>query len=194
MVRFETKFNSDSADALNGKVLGRSKGLFTVLSVILIFLGAIILIDGFIPDPETTEDDRLFDIIYGAVLIVFGAVLFPLTKAITKFVQKKVNSTMSIMGDETTEVYLFDEKGLVIETERPDLYKSRTEASYKYIFKVEEDINCFYLFISKMQSHVVFKKYLVEGSLSEFYGYLADNFTDVKTSGKSTTYFNKKQK
>lgn len=191
MVKFVTKFNSESVAALNGRVLGKSKGLFRVLAVILVFLGAVILLAGLIDDPEAVEDDRVGDIIYGALLVLFGVFLFPLTKLLTKHMQKKVNSTMSIMGNDTTEIYVFDENGITIETEKPDLYSSRVKATYKYLFRVEEDVNCFYLYISKMQSHVIFKNCLEEGSLPEFYGYLADNFDSVKSSGGATVYYNK---
>ena len=157
MVRFETKFSSESSRALNRRAIAKLTWVYVLFSVLFAVLG---------------------------VVWIIGAWL-------TKIIQKNVDASMSIMSGDTTEIYTFDENGLVIETEKTGIYKSRVEATYKYVFRIEEDVECYYLFISKLQSHVVFKKYLAEGTLAEMQGYIAANFNSVKGNSKGTVYYNK---
>lgn len=196
MVRFETRLNSDVTAAINNRAQRRFKPMLKIVGFIFIVIGVLILLDAIIPDAEHPSNafEKSFGLAMGVFFTVFGFLYFPLVKVLSRFMQKRVDATMNIIGNDAAETFTFDENGLVIESERPGIYKSLVEASYKYLFRVEEDIDCFYLLISKVQSHVIFKKQLTEGSMQEFYGLLSTNFSDVKTLGKTTIYYNKLQK
>lgn len=190
MVRFETKFNSESSRALNKRAIAKMSWVYVLFSALFVFLGAVGII-GALTDGEAEQSGKIADIAFGCVFVAFGLAFKPLTSWLTKVIQKKVDASMSIMSGDTTEIYTFDENGLVIETEKTGLYKSRVEATYKYVFRIEEDAECYYLFISKLQSHVIFKKYLAEGTLAEMQGYISANFNSVKGNSKGTIYYNK---
>ena len=190
MVRFETKFSNESSRALNRRAIAKLSWVYVLFSVLFAVLGVVWII-GALTDGEAEQGEKIADLVFGCIFVAFGLAFKPLTAWLTKIIQKNVDASMSIMSGDTTEIYTFDENGLVIETEKTGIYKSRVEATYKYVFRIEEDAECYYLFISKLQSHVVFKKYLAEGTLAEMQGYISANFNSVKGNSKGTVYYNK---
>lgn len=56
-----------------------------------------------------------------------------------------------------------------------DVFTSTLKARYSYIYKAREDKNYFYLYISKMQSHVIDKSSITQGTLEEATALLKTN-------------------
>lgn len=59
-----------------------------------------------------------------------------------------------------------------------DVFTSTLKARYSYIYKAIEDNNYFYLYISKMQSHVIDKSSITQGTLEEVTALLKTNLGD----------------
>ena len=165
MIEFQGKFESGSANALNRRVFKKMGWLFAVSSVVFVLLGVLLSV--------IAEDTS--DMVLGILLIVFGLVFAPLVKLITHFMQKKLNKSMNILSPDTVEIYQFYPDKLVITQRKGDEYEATTTAKYSYLYKVEETVSNYFLYISKMQSHVVNKSDLVQGTLAELNEILAAN-------------------
>ena len=82
---------------------------------------------------------------------------------------------MSVMSADTMETYQFYPDRLVILQRKGDEYESTTNTRYSYLYKVEETRDTYFLQISKMQSHVVRKTDLTQGTIEELNQILASN-------------------
>ena len=82
---------------------------------------------------------------------------------------------MNILSSDTVEVFQFYPDKLVITQRKGDEYEAITTAKYSYLYKVEETVSTYFLFISKVQSHVVNKSDLTQGTLAELNSILASN-------------------
>lgn len=123
----------------------------------------------------------------GIFLLVFAVLYFPLIKVIAKVNQKKVNKTMSVMSSETEETYIFDDEQIQIELVKGNDYSSIVKTNYSYLYQVVETDENFFLYVSKMQMHVVPKNKIIEGSVSELKNIFARNLKEkykVKLSKK----------
>lgn len=178
MVKFRTKFDSESTAALDKAQ--RKKGLWIclIISFLAVALGIFIFLYG------KTESD----VAQGVVLIVGGIVLIPLSVIAVKLEQKKRDKSMAILSNNTVETFSFDYDKFYVEAVKGEQYKSYVEASYTIFYKVVENADCYFLYISKMQCYVVAKKYLVEGNLFELNDILKRYFPNVKTRGNTITY------
>ena len=169
MVVFNQKFDSYITTSLNKRAFKKLLPLFVIMSLFLIVLGILLIIDEENPD-----------IGYGIFLIIFGLGFFPLILLLTKVIQKNVNKSMSVLSIETTETYRFYEDHFEIEQIKGDEFKGITIAKYSYFFSIEEDKDNYYLSLSKMQSHVIRKNSLIEGSIDEFINILSRNIPQQK--------------
>ncbi len=164
---FKTCFDASVTSSLNKRALGKIAWLFIVLGVFLCLLGAVSIKGG--------------DVGYGVFLIVLGVIMYPVCIVATKLTQKNVNKTMSIMGSTTEEVYTFTESVFMLVQTKGEDFKGTTEAKYNYFYKIIEDRDNYFLYISKMQCHVLPKNSLVEGSFKDldeiFFKNLGKNFT-----------------
>ena len=174
MVEFKSKFDASKTKALNNHTFKKLKWFFIALSLLLIIVGVIGIL--------LREDEA--DMISGIVLIVFGVLFAPLVIGLTYIFQRNINKSMSILSDYTDEIYTFDEEFITITQQKGDAYFAQTKASYDYIFKIVEAKDFYFLYISKMQSHVVDKASLTQGSLEElndyFYKNLGNKFKKLK--------------
>lgn len=181
MVKFRTKFDSESTASLNKAQIKKVLWIYVILSLMLVVFG----ISKFL-----TEDRTESDIIVGVFLIALGVALIPVLLLVTKSAQKKIDNSMSLLSENTEETFSFDNDKIYIETVKGEQYKSYVEASYSYLYKVVENADSYFLYISKMQCHVIAKKYLVEGNLFELNDILKCYFSNIKTSGDMITYYN----
>lgn len=181
MVKFRTKFDSESTASLNRAQIKKFLWIYVILSLMLVVAGISRMLT-----PEGTE----YDIIVGVILIAVGVTIIPVLLLVTKSAQKKIDNSMSILSENTEETFSFDNDKIYIETVKGEQYKSYVEASYSYLYKVVENADSYFLYISKMQCHVIAKKYLVEGNLFELNDILKCYFSNIKTSGDTITYYN----
>ena len=165
MIEFQGKFDSSASTALNKRVFKKLWWLFAVSSVVFVLLG--ILLTAFAEDTS--------DIVLGTLLIVFGLVFEPLVKLISRSMQKRLNKSMNILSPDTVQIFQFYPDKLVITQRKGDEYEALTTAKYSYLYKVEETVSYYFLYISKSQSHVVNKADLVQGSLAELSEIFATN-------------------
>ena len=174
MIEFQGKFDSSTSTALNKRAFKKMWWLFVISSLVFGVIGVMLV--------AFPED--LSDTILGVVLICFGALFTPLVFVLTKHIQKKQNKTMHILSSDTTQVFQFYPDKLVITQRKGDEYEGVTTAKYSYLYKVEETPTTYFLFISKVQSHVVNKADLVQGTIEElneiFIRNLGHKFTRTK--------------
>ena len=169
MVKFETKFDASAANTLNKTVMLKLWWLYLLFTLIFVFLGLI-----------TYNQNSIVSIFF----IVFGVGFTPLCVITTIISQKKNNDSMSLMSSETIEVYTFDEEFINIYTNKDDEYESTVKMKYSSLYMVKETKEAYLLFISNIQSHVVPKKDLVDGTLVELNNYfrikLQNKFKEMK--------------
>ncbi len=163
MIKFVTAFNSEKAKLINKRTFAKSLWAFIVLSLVMVLYGVVMLSD---------------DVLIGVTLIVVGVLFYPLVRLITFFLQRKQNQSMSIMSEQTEETYQFDDEYIVITQHQGRDFQAVTRATYNYLYSAEETADCYYLYISKMQCHVLPKRDLVEGSLQEMNDLLARKLGD----------------
>lgn len=157
MVEFRSKLNGNKSLALNNKTFKKMWWLYAVLTISIIALGIIGIVK--------KEDDS--DFFAGVFLIVLGVSITPLCYLVTIFLQKLNDKATVYISDETQEVYTFDEQYMTLTQTRGDVFSTTLKAKYSYIHKVLEDKKYYYLFISKLQSHVIDKSSITQGMLEE---------------------------
>ena len=165
MIEFQGKFDSSASTALNKRVFKKLWWLFVLCSLFLAVIGILGIV--FAEDSD--------DAVLGAILIGFGVLFTPLVMLLTKAIQKKQNESMNILSPDTVQVFQFYPDKLVITQRKGDEYEAMTTAKYSYLYKVEETPSTYFLFISKVQSHVVNKADLTQGTIEELNGILATN-------------------
>lgn len=173
MVEFRSGFNSNKSKVLNKIALRRMWWLFSILSCVFILLGVL----GIVFREDTS------DLIFGIVMIIVGVLFTPLVIGLSFFVQKKLDKTMPILSNDTIETFTFEEDHLTITLIKGNEYESCCKAKYSYLYKAVEYKDCYVLYISKMQSHVIEKASLTQGTLGEMNTYLINNLgTKFKAS------------
>ena len=168
MIEFQGRFDSNSTTALNRRVFKKLWWLFVICSLTLGLVG--ILLVAF---PEDFSD-----IILGVLLMCFGALFTPFVILLTKLIQKKQNQSMNILSPDTVQVFQFYPDKLIITQRKGDEYEAMTTAKYSYLYKVEETVSNYFLYISKVQSHVVNKADLTQGTLGDLNEILKANLGD----------------
>lgn len=155
MIEIRTKFDENVAKELNKQAMKKLWWVYAFFTIILIGAGLLILLGG--------EEIDYSGIIY----ICVGVLFFPLCLLLTKFAQKKVNKSMSILSNENIEIYKFDSDKIIIEQTKGTDFHGLTEANYSYLHKVVETEKFWFLYISVQQSHVVPKNMILTGSIEE---------------------------
>lgn len=165
MVEFRCKLNGSKSRALNNKTFKKLWWLYAILAVFIIACGILGIVK--------REDNS--DFFAGVFLIVLGVLITPLGYLFTMFLQKRNDKATIYISDETEEVYTFDEQYITITQTRSDIFSATLKAKYSYIYKAVEDKNYYYLFVSKLQSHVIDKSSITQGSLQEMSALLKSN-------------------
>lgn len=165
MVEFRTTLNSNKTQALNKNAFKKLWWMYLLLSLIFVVIGVIGIL--------FREDNS--DLAFGITLTVFGVIFTPLVLLITKLIQRNFDKSMSLISDNTEEVYTFDENEITISQKRGEDYEAFTRAKYNYLFKVTETPTHYFLYISKAQCHVVDKTSLTQGTLIELNAHFINN-------------------
>lgn len=155
MVKFETKLNANSTKQINKHSFARLGWALLVCSVLFIAIGLVGYFLG------TDGEDRAM----GIALIVFGVLFAPLVWAVTSLVQKYFNKSAKYITDETDEIYIFDDETLQIKQVSKRM-QSESTYTYDYLYKVMESATHYFLYISKIQCHVVPKNSITEGDIN----------------------------
>ena len=165
MVEFQGKFDSNVTNSLNNRQFKKMWWLFIICSLLFVGIGAAAVLM-----PEDNSDK-----IYGIVMIIFGLMFTPLVILVTKLLQKYVNKSMHVLSGDTIETYRFYPDKLIIIQRKGDEFEAITTTKYSYLYMVEETRDTYFLRISKVQSHVVNKADLTQGTLEELNSILAIN-------------------
>lgn len=163
MIKFETKLNSQTANALTKQAMKKLWWLYLFFSLIFVIMGALFLIGS---EPE---------LILGITFILLGVLFAPLCIVFTKRMQKKTNATMSVLSDCTIETFVFDYDSFVITQVKGDDYRAETYAKYNYFYQIISTKTHYFLYMSAQQCHVVSKDSLVEGRLEDLDDIFARN-------------------
>ncbi len=157
MVEFRSKLDSSKSKALNVKKFKQLLWFYILLSLLLVFIGIMAI----------TQREDNSDLIGGIIYIVLGVLLTPFGYFLTRIFQKSLDKSLILISEETEEVYTFDEQYITLTQVKGDVYSCAIKAKYSYIYKAIEDKNYYYLLISKMQSHVIDKSSITQGTLEE---------------------------
>lgn len=168
MVEFRSKLDGSKSRAFNIKTFKKILWLYALLTVFLIVFGVINIL--------FREDGA--DFVGGVFLIVFGVLITPIGFLLTLFLQKRNDKASTYISEETKEVYTFNEQYITLTQTRGDVFTTTLKAKYSYIYKASEDNKYFYLYISKMQSHVIDKSSITQGTLEEVTMLLKTNLGD----------------
>ena len=153
MIKFRTLFNENSAKQLNKHTMKKHNWGYILVSALLIALGVFQII---------IENKSL-----GVFFILFGIIFTPLLLLVVHTSQKEINQPITLFRGETVEIYEFTEDEIHIQTNKGNEYFSLLSAKYSYLYRVEETQECYFLYISKIQSHVIDKRFLIEGSIEQ---------------------------
>ena len=170
MVEFKVKFDKRIGQKLAEVQYQNSAKRIKKLQIIFMILGVILIVYSIINLFANLFDFFAFGI--GIFSIIFW-LLFP--KILKKNIyrqQEKICDESSIVNDITEELYKFDSEKVYIFTTMGEKYRSAVETDYDYFSKVTEDDDCYLLYISNVQCHLIFKDTLSKGSLEEFDWYL----------------------
>lgn len=178
MVEFKVKFNNRITEKISEYQVNKTKKNFKKMTIMFIIIGVFLTAYGLL-----NKLSEMFDYVcvgVGVFSLVFG-IIFPKTyKKTIRKIQNKIEEESNFMDDLTEEVYKFDEEKVFIFTTRSDVFRSAVETVYDYFYNVLEDDECYILFISSAQCHVVFKDCLTKGTLEEFEKYLHSHFSGEK--------------
>ena len=167
MIEFRTKLNDAKSSALNKNVFKKLWWLYALLTILLIGIGI-----------SALKEDKIFGIIY----IGLGLLITPLSYFLVFIIQKRFNKSANYLSDETEEIFTFDEEymnSLNMPGEvKGDSFSSTLKAKYSIIYKVIEDKNYYFVYISKMQCFVVNKSSITIGTLEEAQALLKKNLGD----------------
>lgn len=94
--------------------------------------------------------------------------------------QDKISEEGILVNDVTEEIYKFDSDKVYIFTTMGEKYRSAIETDYDYFSMITEDEECYILYISSVQCHLIFKDSLTKGTLEEFDEYLKKKFSNGK--------------
>lgn len=164
MVEFKSKFNDKVTESINKMSFKKLMPLFIILSGVFIVLG---LFEFLFPEEGSVG--------VGIMFILIGVLYTPLVLLLTKFVQKSINKSMSIMSDETEQTIRFDEERIEIIQIQGDKYEGITKSTYDLLYKVIETATHYFLYISRQQMFVVEKSSITEGTLQELNQILEKN-------------------
>lgn len=165
MIVFHSKLDSSKTKALNKKAFKKLLWLYAFLSLLIIFIGIVSI--------SFKEDSS--DATFGIFFIVFGLLITPLGYLFTRVLQRRIDKSTVYISSDTEEIYTFDEQYITITQRKGDEFSATIKARYSYIYKAYEDKNYYYLYISKMQSHVIDKSSITQGSLHELHTLLKNN-------------------
>lgn len=165
MVEFRSRLDSRKSQALNKRSFLKLLWLLLLLSAVFIVIGVCGVV--------FQEDDA--DFVGGVTFIVIGVLFTPIVYILSRIFQKSVDKSTTFISENTEEIYTFDEQYVTATQIQGDVFTATLKAKYSYIYKASEDKDYYYLFISKMQSHVIEKASITQGTLEEMQTLLKTN-------------------
>ena len=160
MVKVQTKLNAETTKRLNKRGLKNLSWVIILFTVLFLLMGVC----------DIVEKDN-----FGWFYIVMGVLFFPLCLLFTKLFQKIINKSSKFLSEETTELYTFDEAYFILEQTREGIFHNTLQANYNYLFKVVEETDVWFLYISNQQAHVVPKSGVTEGTVQDLNNIFSKN-------------------
>lgn len=171
MVKFECRFNSDAAKALQKHSLKKIWWCFAILTVIMLIVGLTYIIDG--------------DMVLGIILMAVGALFTPFCFLLSHIGQKNSNKTFSLLSAETINRFVFEQDRMTIETVKGTEFHEVVDANYSYLYRIDETADHYFLYTSNRAAIIITKSGLTEGSLEELNDIFARNLgTNFKARKK----------
>lgn len=155
MVKIVTKLDAEAQKSLNKFTFKRTLPLILLVSALIILFGLI----------KLPDDYGSYTV--GITLIACGVLVLPFCLLIVLRGQKNAVKQMPLLSAEPICTFTFENDKFYIEVVKGETYRGTTEAVYDYFNKVYETETHYYLYISRMQCHVLPKKDIVEGSAEE---------------------------
>ena len=165
MIEFVGKFDGNAANSVTKRQIKKLWWAYALFSLIFFGVGVLGVL--------MPEDNS--DITFGIVMMVFGVLFTPLCLLVTKLMQNNLNKSMHVLSSETVETYQFFPDKLIISQRKGEEFEAVTTAQYSYLYKVEETRTQYFMKISKVQSHVVNKADLTQGTIEELNAIFANN-------------------
>lgn len=157
MVEVKTGLNAENLRQANKVSIKKFMWLFIVLSVLLNLVGIVNIVS---PDSETP-------VILPVFCIILGLLIFPGIIILIPVYQKLYNKTMKLINDETVNFFRFCDDKFYQEATKGTDFKDVCECGYSYIFKAIETNEHFFIYISKLQMHIIPKKNITLGTPME---------------------------
>lgn len=158
LVEFRTVLNRDKTKALLTQSIVKLWWLFLLVSAVFAMLGVLGII----------YPEDMSDVYFGIAMIVVGVLFTPLVIVISLIIQKRLDKSTTFISDDTFEVYLFDDEKITVTQTRGDEFSVTTKAKYSYFYKVEQTSTHYFLYISKMQCHIIDKASISKGTVEMF--------------------------
>ncbi len=171
MIEFQGKFDENIIKKLNNRTLKRMMWFIGGLSVIIMLLGILGIV--------CREDVQ--DLFLGVYFIVFGAIFSPLVILLVKVLQNYHVKSFYIMSSETLQAFRFYPDKLEITQIKKcgngeeNEFEDNAVAKYSCFFKAEETKDAYFLFISRMQTFVIPKNDLKQGTIGDLNDLLSAN-------------------
>jgi hypothetical protein len=156
MIEAKGIFNSELTKPLNKLQYRRLWWFFILFPLLFILLGVLDITRG-------SEDEFWGGVFY----LVFGVLFLPIVFLLSHVLQKWINKSMKILSSETAYYFRIDENKIYQEMCSGENFRSTSESSYAMLYKAYETGSHFFLFISKLQTHVVPKKDIISGTPEE---------------------------
>jgi hypothetical protein len=176
MVRVEQPFDSRISKEINKSSFKKLRWVYWFLSIILFALGVVSILVSIGEQASGEPLDTGF-LIWGIVLTIVGCLFFPpLAKIILiRPLQKAIDKKQPLMNGGAKMAFCFDEKEVIIDSNKGESFKDHIEADYSFIYRINEEAESWSLFISVNQCFVVFKDKIIEGSVDELNAIFKEN-------------------
>lgn len=122
MVRVESTLDSNVTKEVNKQQLKKLSFIMIIFSLVFILLGFLMISNG-------------GELSIGIIFIVLEILYIPLVIWLTKFFQKRLDKSMSIMSSETKCSYIFTDEEITIDGNKNDEYSCVIKAKYSYHIK-----------------------------------------------------------
>jgi hypothetical protein len=168
MVRVEQSFDSRITKEINNNALKKLGWVYWVFSIILFVCGIANIYEYVIEQSSGAPLDTS-TLIFGIIFTILGCLFFPpLAKiVIIRPLQKSINKKQPLMNGGAQMSFCFDDKEVIIDSNMGESFKDHIEADYSFIYRIEEEVASWSIFISVSQCFVVFKDKIIEGSVDE---------------------------
>ena len=174
MIAFKTKLNSEALKELNKKSLRIVMFVMIPFSVLIILIGVWSIVDAQ-SSPDYAE--KMSD----GITAICSGLFFALFVCLIAFLSQRANmKSMSLISNETINIFEFDESKVTIIQNKGESYKSTTESDYSIFYKVIETNTAFLFYVSNVACHVVPKRDIIEGTIEDLREVLINNLPEKK--------------